>query len=246
MNAPPPPSPSFTLNGPPVVANAILKRLLHVASTVSPQCVSEVRLFVQRIAWDAKGVPVSERLAPRPTKPGTLDLTAGRIFATSHVLQAELISAVRSRVHTSVNWEPGKPAHVHTVLQVLLTSFRAMHAVWVLRERVSNQQLADYSRHVGKFAQAWRALSWKGTVWVHWVIAHSAHLLSLHGTISAFSSIPTEHKHKIFKVDVRHPFHGGRDRKRHLTAGGLAHVVNKHALDLGLALESANKRPRVL
>lgn len=225
-----------------MLANAILKRLLTFASSISPQCASEVRLFVQRIAWDAKGIPVSERLAPRPTKPGTLDLTAGRIFATSQALHAELVAAVQARVSTPLQWEGNRVVHFHTVLHVLLTSLRHMHGVWTLRGKVTTPQLEQYCSHASKFGQAWRALSWKGTVWVHWVVVHSAHLLTLHGSLSAFSSIPTEHKHKIFKVDVRHSFHGGRDRKRHLTSGGLEHVVNKHALDLGLDLEDAKRR----
>ena len=150
--------------------------------------------------------------------------------------------AVGARTQQCVEWEPGRKVYLHAALQVLLACFHALHATWVLRDPVTDLQVAEYSRHVAKFAQAWRALSWKGTVWVHWVVAHSAHLLTLHGTISAFSSIPSEHKHKTFNVDVRHSFAGGRDRKRHLTAGGLAHVVEKNALDVGLALEAAKRR----
>ena len=164
------------------------------------------------------------------------------MFCTSQALHVELVAAVKGRATPLVQWEGTRQVHFHTALQILLTSLRHVHAVWVLRERATDHQVQQYTAHVSKFAQAWRALSWKGTVWVHWVIAHSAHLLSLHATISAFSSIPTEHKHKIFKVDVRHSFHGGRDRKRHLTSGGLEHVVNKHALDLGLALDDAKRR----
>lgn len=57
-----------------------------------------------KVAWDAKGIPSEERLAPRmlrahwviescfPTKPGTLDLTAARHFIESTKLHEELVS----------------------------------------------------------------------------------------------------------------------------------------------------------
>ena len=224
------------------MANAILKRLLTMAATISPQCVADLKLFVQRIAWDAKGIPVSERLAPRLTKPGTLDLTAGRLFATTPALHAQLVEAVRANTQECIEWVPGRKLYVYRALHVLLASFHSLHATWVVREPVTNQQLTEYSRHVENFAHAWRALSWKGTVWVHWVVVHSAHLLTLHRTISAFSSIPSEHKHTDFKVDVRHSFAGGRDRKRYLTSGGVQHVVEKNALDIGLELEAVKRR----
>ena len=47
--------------------------------------------FVQKVAWDAERIPESERLAPRPSKPGALDLTSARLFIEKVELHAELL-----------------------------------------------------------------------------------------------------------------------------------------------------------
>ena len=51
---------------------------------------------------------------------------------------------------------------------------------------ISDQMLADYNANVNKFAKAFSAFNKKGTVWVHWVIAHSGFLLTTHRTLYLF------------------------------------------------------------
>ena len=96
----------------------------------------------------------------------------------------------------------------------------------------------QYNACVTKFAMAWNAFKWRGTVWVHWAIAHSGFLLRTHGSIYLFSSIPTEHKHKGFKVDMRHTFHARVARCPRVSRG----VVDNHGLDAALRIE---QNPRV-
>ena len=93
-------------------------------------------------------------------------------------------------------WEGGRTAPPSAVLQVLLFNLRQVHAIWRQKEFVSDATLAAYASQVEKFAAAWNAFLWKGTVWVHWVIAHSTFLLRRHRSLYIFTSIPTEHKHK--------------------------------------------------
>lgn len=74
----------------------------------------------------------------------------------------------------------------------------------------------------------------------------------MHRTLSVFSSIPTEHRHRRFKLDLAHSFRGGRRCKHYLSKGGLLHVLHMHALDLGLLLteggdvKDVRKRKRCL
>lgn len=46
-------------------------------------------------------------------------------------------------------------------------------------------------------------------------------------------------EHKRFKVDMRHTFRGRSIKRVHLTRSGLLHVVNNHALDVGLQFAQA-------
>ena len=64
-------------------------------------------------------------------------------------------------------------------------------------------------------------------------------------SIYLFSSIPMEHRKSRFKVELRNCFKGWSVRRPLLKRRGLKHVVNMHALDLGLTIFDA-KRRRVL
>ena len=118
----------------------------------------------------------------------------------------------------------------------MLTSLRFIHSVWRQQTYVSEAVVVSYKDSIAKFTVAWKALGWAGTVWVHWVIAHSGYLLQTHRSLYLFSSIPTEHKHKAFKVDMRHTFHGRSHKRPRVSAAGILHAVNNHALDVGLQL----------
>ena len=140
-------------------------------------------------------------------------------------------------------WPDGRQVAVHAALIVLLSNLRSMHQVWRQKTFLNDDQISRYSENVHKFAMAWQAFKWQGTIWVHWAIAHSGHLLRQHRSLYLFSSIPTEHKHKTFKLDVRHTFHGCSARRVRITKG-LVHVVDNHALDVVLKIEGANAQAR--
>ena len=84
-------------------------------------------------------------------------------------------------------------------------------------------------------------LRWKPTVWVHWAVAHSGFYVERYRSIYLFSSIPTEFRNSRFKVELRNCFKGWSVRRPLLNRWGLKHVVNMHALDLGLAIFDAKQ-----
>ena len=56
-----------------------------------------------------------------------------------------------------------------------------------------------------------------------------------------FSSIPTEHRISRFKVELRNCFKGWSVRRPLLNRHALKHVVNVHALYVGLAIFDAKQ-----
>ena len=108
-----------------------------------------------------------------PTKASIVDLTSARCFIESATHHSHLLDLVDRHVQTPITFAPGRLMKPRAVLQVLLGSLRSMHAIWRLRRRVTDEEVVSYRAMVGKFAQCWAALRWKGTVWVHWVIVHS-------------------------------------------------------------------------
>ena len=85
---------------------------------------------------------------------------------------------------------------------------------------------------------AWKSLQWKASVWVHLVVCHSTFYIETYRNLYIFSSIPTERRHSVFKLDLRHCYLGYSMSRPHLSQRGLKHVVNMHALDLGLCLHN--------
>lgn len=155
-----------------------------------------------------------------------------------------MIQLVQSHTNATLKWDSTRFVNVHSALQTLLHSLKCIHVFWRQPNPLTNDQFNAYHTNVNKFAQCWGAFKWKGTVWVHWVIAHSSYLMQQFKTIFMFSSIPTEHKHKRFKLDMRNSVRICGSRKRRLNKGGLVHVVELDALDLGIALHQGKPPKR--
>ena len=64
------------------LTNAIFKRLIAHAATISPQAVRDFNDFKWNLDWDSQQLPLKDRYAPRLTKPGDFDLTSARQFVT--------------------------------------------------------------------------------------------------------------------------------------------------------------------
>ena len=141
--------------------------------SISAQANAQLTKFMHRIAQSAEEAAADDRLAPRYTKPGTLDLTASRLFIEKVELHVELCAIVRAHAHTPLQWNTDRRIMPHAAVQMLLTSFRSIHACWRMSTPITPDQFREYQSHVVKFAQVWQVFHWKSTVWVHWTVAHS-------------------------------------------------------------------------
>ena len=231
------------------IANTVLKRLAtQAASSQCPSLVAGVRQFVQDVQWSVQGLPAAQRLAPRPTTLGTLDLTASRLLLEDIPLQDQLVALVQQKFpNTQIAFPGGRGILVHAVLRTLLRGFRTLHQFWHQPADLSEAQLQDYERALGTCRQCWQALQWRPTVWVHWVMAHSLFFLRTFGNLAMFSSMPTERRHQQFKRDLRHSFHGWKLVNPRSGTSALTHVLEMDALDKGLRLHGpdAGKRQRL-
>jgi hypothetical protein len=232
------------------------------AQTPTTGAKRSLRAFTARLQADVRAVPVSEQLASRPTKLNTVDLTGARLFVTSDTLHAELVNLVQLHAPTlEVSWgdEPApRSIYAYVCLQIMLMHLKTMHTLWSLKTLLSASDLLKYKCSVRAFRNSWVAMGWKPTVWVHWVCAHSSFFMHEHRTLYAFSSIPIEHRHQKFKLDLRHAFHGWSYKNPRLSDRCLGHVLRLDALDQGLkiacltpsadqlALLPGTKRARVL
>ena len=94
------------------------------------------------------------------------------------------------------------------------------------------------------FAQEWKKTCWVPGTWVHWAACHLGVFLSRYRSLYMFSTIPNEKKNSAFKLDLGHLFRGWSITRPIYTRRGLLHLVNNHALDLGLLLRRAQREGR--
>jgi len=123
--------------------------------------------------------------------------------------------------------------------------FRALHSLhkfWSQKSPLSLNDLQQYKEAATLLGEVWKALGWKVSTWVHWVVRHSHALAVVHRNLYVFSSIPTERRNVEFKLDVTHCFKGWKLSKPYASTFGFAHVLNLSALDLGIVLYQSGKR----
>ena len=231
------------------VANTVLKRLVTQGPTSGSTALhAGVRQFVQDVQWTVQCLPQSQRLAPRPTALGTLDLTASRVFLESVGLQDQLVALVQGCFgNTQVAFPGGRGVLVHAVVRTLLRGLGTLHAFWRQEANLSDNQLREYESALTRCRQCWEALQWRPTVWVHWVMAHSLCLLQMFRNLAVFSSMPSERRHQQFKRDLRHAFKGWQVVNPRMGTAALTHVLELDALDKGLLLQGPvpGKRQRL-
>ena len=78
------------------------------------------------------------------------------------------------------------------------------------------------------------AYTWKPTVWVHWLCAHSGYNVEKYANLYSHSSLPTERRHQGFKLDLRHAFQGWKVASPIVASSFLRCVVEQDALYLAL------------
>ena len=132
-----------------------------------------------------------------------------------------------------------KPAGV--VVHRISLAFYCLYGFWRSKVYLSDVALAAAKEVQQTFAQAWKSTSWVPRTWVHLVACHSGVFLSRYPSLYMFSTIPTEKKKSAIKLDLGHLFRGWSITGPICTRWGLLHLVNNHALDLGLLLQGGQR-----
>ena len=74
----------------------------------------------------------------------------------------------------------------------------------------------------------------KKTLWVHWTAAHGGPVLRKCCNLYVFISIPSEHRHKPFRLAVKNTMRRWCLRRPRFLLCGLTHVLSMETLDVGL------------
>ena len=187
------------------IVNILLKRLLGEFD--DPRKSAPLRALIGQLTSEVRSLPLNEQLAPRPTKAGTLDLTASTLLVQNKDMHAEIgkFAKVMDKKF------PLGTGHINlgSAVHALLTSLSSIHSLWRKKTPLTNQDKVNYRSLCKRFGDLWAALHWKVSLWVHWLVCHSPALADLHGNFYVFSSIPIERRNVDFKMDVRHCFLGG-------------------------------------
>ena len=149
---------------------------------------------------------LSLRLAPRHTKPGTLDQSASTLFVENIEVQAKICASLRELKQVA-NLPTGN-MNVASAIQLLFRTLHGLHSLWRTKTLLTSEECKSYLFLATRFGFLWHAAGWKVSTWVHWVVRHSSALVDLHRTIYHFSSIPTERRNVEFKLDVTHCYKG--------------------------------------
>ena len=147
-----------------------------------------IRECVETLTAAARGLPASDRVAPRHVREGTLDLTGARLFAEDVHLHAQIVGFA-----TSVDFllsGPFGPLKFSVALTLLFSSLHGLHSLWKKKQTFTSADLVAYRGYATRFGQIWKALGWKVSTWVHWAVCHSPILADLHKNFYLFSSIP--------------------------------------------------------
>ena len=151
----------------------------------------------------------------------------------------KVVAAVRQVVGAQIG---GKPAGV--VVHRILLAFYRLYGFWRSKVYLSVAALAAAKEVQQTFAHEWKKAGWVLGTWVHWAACHSGVFLSRYRSPYMFSTIPTQKKNSAFKLDLGHLFCGWSIAQPIYTRRGLLHLVNNHALDLGLLLRRTQREGR--
>jgi hypothetical protein len=225
------------------VANGVVRRLAAMGGRLKDRKYGrKIQEVVYALNKEAEGLPRAERVAPRPTKIGTLSLTTARLLCEQIHYGVAIVDLVREA--STVYWVEmnGTRVKVWVPVAAIFRSLFLLHRGWRTKTPFTDAEVRTYVGAVEQFGHAWKALGWTVPTWVHWTIRHSALVAKTWRNFYVFSSIPTERRHQEFKMDVRHCFQGWKLSKPYLTWRGLVHVLRLAALDVGLQQWAMRRR----
>jgi hypothetical protein len=181
-----------------------------------------------------------ERIAPRKTKLGTLDLTASTLFINNIAMHARVGQCARA-INRIFPFRHGR-INMGAAVEFLFRTMHSIYKFWRQLTPFTPEDIEKYRALTFNLGDMWRTLGWRVSTWVHWTVRHSAALADLHHNFYLFSSIPTERRNVEFKMDVSHCFKGWKLSKPAASMFGFGHVLSLAALDCGLALYAARHR----
>lgn len=90
---------------------------------------------------EAQGIPLEHHLAPRHTKPGTLDLTAATLFVRA-VDKHALICRHATQMKKLVAFRQAR-INLGTALEMFFRTLFALHSLWRKKEILTNDDLSQ-------------------------------------------------------------------------------------------------------
>ena len=96
--------------------------------TAFPEARGPIGQMIQALSWEAQGIPAVQHLAPRHTKPGTLDLTAATLMVQA-VDKHALICGYATQMKKTV---PFRKGHINlaVALEMFFRTLHALHSLW--------------------------------------------------------------------------------------------------------------------
>ena len=117
----------------------------------------------------AHRAPVPERLAPSSHRP-SLDLTSSLYLARSVDHHSRILAVVNGAALPILTFR-GRPLATAVVMVIILRGLHDMLAAWSQEAVLTPADLGELEITIRKVGDAWKALGWRVTPWVHWTVA---------------------------------------------------------------------------
>ena len=114
---------------------------------------------------------------------------------------------------------------MYVLVATFLRDFGALQRLWRKKEPLTAVDVACAKALCASVGTCWDKLGWKATPWVHWTIAHSHYFFAKYRTLYLFSSVPAEHRHRQFKMQVKNSMCGWSLQKPCVSKRGLRHLT---------------------
>ena len=219
------------------LCNAIAKRLgsdlsAWVAAGDGRGIIGRMQEVWSQLMQEAADVPPTERVALRPQKKDTFDLTSARLFIETREYQRKVVELLKEFYPN--RGVKNKILRVYTVAFSMLNSVVQLHTVWRQKRLLSDEEVSQAEQAVKQLGHCSNVMGWKPTLWVHWTIAQSTWFLRKYRTMYMFSLVPTERRNSPFKTFLQNCFKGWSVRNPRMGKRGMAHILEMYALDEGL------------
>ena len=151
-----------------------------------------------QLMQEAANVPVTERVALRPQKKDTFDLTSARSFIENREYQRKVVELLKE-FYPNLSIE-NRNLRVYTVVFSMLNSVVQLHTVWRQKTWPTDEEVSQAEQAAKRLGHCWNLMGWKPTLWVHWTVAHRTWFLRKYRTMYMFCSVPTERRNSPFKT----------------------------------------------